>query len=402
MSKFILGLCSFLFVFAPSANAANNTNLDLFNRMVEVQRDSSGKLIQLVLKPSLTKVSGSEHESLDVTQSMLSLLQEAQQSPELSADETRELANAGWSNDQIKTYNDAKMLLSSSHDLEILLKNKDINSILREFQKELESIMQLNVLARPGEPGYFHDRKLIEKAEKKATSAAETAIGNIPALRVVEFLIHTALGWSEGKRTYCQNALLYYIDKVPASDLGFTDQEVAFIKSSLFERQIDWWDLKRVEKVKKHWGTWGNDRFNDMVQNNAKRLAKYGSKFGTVEPSFTFAFASAKKGNVTYILNTEDHASKLSKDLSLAYDSSAPRQIRQHRIELQLAQIAANLLPAPGVIVDELTALIGSYYSTQKETEGSLYAHLLAEGQTTQARTVLDQTLNPLLIKDLK
>lgn len=406
MNKIVLALIATALTFSQTTVAATTANLDLYHRLIDAQRSPSGKLVQIVLKPNPamnpTNSTGKENNPADIVVILRDRLEKMKNSSSFSQVKIQTLTKSGWTRDEIQHYNDAKNILSATEDVQRVLSDKVISEILREFQKDLNMIFQFNVLAKPGAPGYYHDRALIDMALKKAMSMAEDALGTVPALRAVSFLLNLALGWVEEKRSYAQNILLFYIEKMPASALGFTAQEVSFIKSSIFERQIALWDLEKLAAAKKNWARYGTEQFEKQMDTNSKRLAKYGANHGEILPSVNFAFTPATKNNVSYILNTQDRKSKTSKDLSTAYNGSAPHRIREFRIELQLTQLASNLLPLPNFALDQLNDLLESYYSKQKLTEGALYAYLLSQGKTKQARIVLEQSINPILIHDFK
>ncbi len=399
MTKLLLAFTALALTYGQTTFAATAPNLDLYHRLIEAQRDSSGTLVQLILKPAAELNSTG---ASNITSVLRDRLQKLNERPSLMTDNMQTLTKAGWSENDIKNYHAAKNIISSSHEVQHLLDNKIVNKILREFQKDVNLIFQFQVLAKPNAPGYFHDRALINKALKKALSAAENALGTTPALRAVTFLLNTALGWVEEKQSYTQNILLFYMEKMPASSLGFTDQEISLIKSSIFERQIAWWDFKKLQEATKHWSTYGTERFQVQISDNASRLEKYGSSHGEILNSLNFAFTVAQKDNVSYILNTQDPKSKTSKDLSTAYDGKAPRHIRDFRIELELVQLASSFLPVPGFVLGQLNGLISSYYKNQKITEGALFAYLAGEDEQDQAGIILDQSINPILIHDLK
>jgi hypothetical protein len=398
LTVIIIGLFVSL-LFNINNSAAASTNLDFFHKFVEIKRDAKGKLIELDLKPM-----GSQANAVKTSSTMMAYFNSAVSNRSLSPMTTLEaqrLASEGWTAADIKNFNDAKKKLSSS-DVQAFLGSTEIDKIMAEFEKDINFIFAFNVLSKPGVPGYFHDRKLIDMAINKAISLAEGALGNTPALKVVEFLISETLGMVADKRSYCQFALLYYLEKTPAADLGLTDTEVAYIKSSMYEAQISWYDFPALHKAEKNWSTYGSVLFTNQAAQDARRLAKYGPSYGQVLPNYNYSFTPIQSGSVGYVFNTFNKKSELSGDLSLAYDSSAPKHIRDLRIELELARLGASFLPLPSFVIGQLTKLLASYYTGQKVTEGALYAYLSANGQDQQAKTVLNQAINPFLTESFK
>ncbi|MES2854585.1 MAG: hypothetical protein V4692_01925 [Bdellovibrionota bacterium] len=268
---------------------------------------------------------------------------------------------------------------------------------MREFEKDLNLIFQFNVLASPNDPGYFHERKLIDKAVKKALSLAESALGDVPALRVVFFLLNETIGMVEGKRAYYQHALLHIIEKNEPASLGLTAEEVAFVKSSLYVGQLGWLDLKKLKDAKKNWPTYGTKLFTKQSAANAARLEKYGPKIGSVGTTLDFAFASVNAGGVDYVVNTQNKKFKFSKQLSMAYDPSDATGIRNFRIKMRLAQLAATFLPIPGIALDQLQSLLSSYYNGQRITEGALYASMTDSGNAAAAMVVFPDPDSPTM-----
>jgi hypothetical protein len=397
MNKLFLFITTLILAFAGPTNAyAGSGEMDFFNRMVDVQRDENGRLVQLMLK-NMAAASMQSSQSSAMTAQLLKELDTVKPSV-MTASEAKSLSMAGWSTTDIKNFKAATEKLSSPADIKALLNNKDIGDILAQFEKGLNSVFQYNVLAKPGVPGYFHDRKIIDKLIKTAMKAAEKALGNVPGLKVVTFLLNETIGAVEGKRAYCQFAVLYYLEHYPASAMGFTDEEVAFIRSSLYEGQIGWLNFKEVEKAKKNWPTYGNVAFDKQVQKNAGRLEKYSNNYGSHDANFNFSFTSFNNAHGIEIVNTFDKKSRFSGDLSVAYLQDDPSAIMKQRIGLRLTQLAATFLPIPGIALDQLQQTISSYYAHQKITEGALYGYYMSQGMTTEATTILKQSINPFLI----
>jgi hypothetical protein len=388
---FILATLFFTTGFLSQANAASAANgLNLFHQMIDVQRDSSGQITQIILK---APANSSSH----VAQFLAGLstgIAQPNRKATISAQELQSLALQGWSQEQIQNLADAKAkLASSSKKLQKILSNNEVTNILEKLEKALNGIMALNVLAVPGNPKYFQDHSLLNNAIQQAIDLA----GNAPDVKAVEFLINEVVNLVTFKQSFYQNALLAYMQNFEASDLGLSADEVSLIRSSIYDSRLSWDDIFGQSDAQGNWSTFGNNKFASSVSDDQDRLNQYAGDYSQVGSSYCFAFAPASKGGVTYILNTRDHQNEISDDLSIAFDSSHPTQIQNQRMELELVELASTLLPAPGFVIDQLDDLISSYFKPQSQTEGALYAYLSSQGMDTEAQTILAQTNNPFL-----
>jgi hypothetical protein len=182
--------------------------------------------------------------------------------------------------------------------------------------------------------------------------------------------------------------------------LGLTAQEAAYIRSSLYEGQIKWYDFKAMDKAKKNWANYGNESFATSLKNTAKRVKKYSGKFDSFGQQVSFAFAPAEDKGVKYMMNLVDKKSKLQGELSTGFNFNSPTKIMQFRQQMQLVHFAIQFLTIPGFIKGQISGLVSSYYSHQKQTEGNLYAHFVSEGMITESRILLAQTNNPFLTRE--
>ncbi|HVK61333.1 MAG TPA: hypothetical protein VM432_07275 [Bdellovibrionales bacterium] len=397
MKKFFTALSALAFIAIVPNTAFASSDLDLFHRLVEVKRDEQGKLTELVLK-----VNKGMAPTSTVASQLLNDLRKMSSRSALSAGDIQQLEESGWSKEDVKNYQAAVEKLSNREDIEAVLNNKDIGGILQWFEKELNKVFQYNVLAKPYDPGYFHERAIINKLIKKAKSLGEDALGNIPGVRAFFFLLNETISQVEGKRSYCHSAVLYFLEKNSPAELGLTSEEVALIKSSMFTASIGWADLKKLKEAKKNWPTYGTTQFTKQITKNADRAEKYGPKFGEVGAAFNYAFSPATQEGAYYIVNTQNSKSKISKKLSVAYNSKDPKAIRDFRIFMRLAQFGATFLTIPDFALDQLQGLLSSYYNGQRITEGALYAYLMSNDRTDEAKIVLQQSINPLLIYQLQ
>lgn len=381
---------------APRAFAAG-ADVELFHRLVNVERDASGKLDQLTVKKTVTEDSATSHVVASLQRDMLG----ASATLALNDMELHQMMMEGWTQDDIQAFNQASAKIASGQEMQVFLNNKDLQKILVDFEADMNRIFTYNVLAKPNVANYFDDYSLTNLALQKALSAAEKALGNVPGLNIFEFLLNQTLGEIAEKRSYVQSAVLYFLEKTPATDLGLTTDEVALIKSSIYESRLSWKDILNQRDAAKHWKTYGTAIFDGQVASGVKRLKQYGPSYGQVHPSLNFAFTPAEDQNTSLILNTVTKRSKLSSDLSIAYDSSAPGHIKAVRVQLRLTQFALNFVSMPGLLRRQVNSLLNSYYAKQIDAEGSLFAALVSNGYSAEADVVLQQSLNPFLTEEL-
>lgn len=388
----------FISIFLPLfiSLTASAHEADLFHKLVMVQRDEKGVLTQLVIREA------AQPGALVLRDRYVrDILAFSQRSSDLNMLNT-ELDQAGWSDEEKTLLKETIKKLKNSSQITAALKNKDFTDILRKFELDLLNIFAFQVLASPSEPGYYHANTMIQLAIDSALKIAGHILGSVPLLDALGFLLERTIQILEERRSFYQNVVLHYLENYPPEFLGLTAQEVAWVKSSIYESRIAWYDFDTAEDAKKQWATFGSEIFADKVARGEDRLKKNAKKYDKFFDKFNFAYIPAQKKNSFYIVDLINKRNKLSTDLSVAYDFDKPKKIKTIRMAIQAVQIASRFSPMPGLALRAMDWLLDSYYIPQKNTEGSLYAYLMIHGRTSEAQIVVDQATNPLLSLELK
>jgi hypothetical protein len=276
---------------------------------------------------------------------------------------------------------------------------KFINDVEIESDKYTKD-PQFVVVANLDNPSYFYDKAFMKFLKDKVGDLAKGYFNATIFLKVVTYIGDDYSGFIARKKLYHQNILSYYLETIPAEELGLTEVEKNKALSSIIDSRLSfgfggYWEHR---KVKKDFEGYGYKKFLSDDKKAEKRWEKYSDEFDGRLSKINHNFSEVSFDGNPMVVNLGDKKERLDDQPSLAFDSECPDFLYLSRRRFELIKIALGMSPIP--YSSKLFYLVKSKYQSQALNEGYYYGYLESTNQLDKKEHVLKQSMNPLLINE--
>lgn len=385
MKNIVIG---FSVLFSLSASLAAADSLAPFHQRFELVRDEAGRLERVMLK--------SPEVQMERYISELGLLvTELHNNPNFDIKAVSELLEAqDWDGDQIQIVARAIHRLKGE-DLGRSFQDPNLQRVLKEVEAEMNlEIFEFATVARPYSKLFFYRSEFAKRFIMWAIDFASSQISTNPAFDLAKYLIYRMVEFGFQRRIYFQRYFLHFLETHGPSALGLNEEEAQLVRSSIYEAQIEWYQIWKVQKAKRNWENYGANELEREKQICADRERDDSAQ------GLNFIFSESGQSQDLKVFNLLDAKRAFSSAPSLAYSEKHPDGLLIQRILFEVIKLGLDLAPIPGLALTPFNWLINSMYTEQIESEGALLAYLDSNGDQKRSRVIRRQSLNPF-VKEL-
>lgn len=258
---------------------------------------------------------------------------------------------------------------------------------------------QFVVVANLDNSSYFFDEAFMKFLKEKIGDLAESYFETTIFLKVVTYIGDDYSDFIANKKLYHQNILSYYLETIPAEELGLTEVEKNKALSSIVDSRLSfgfggYWEHR---KVKKDFEGYGYSKLLASDKSAEKRWEQYSKEFDGRLNKINHNFSEVSFGESPIVINLGDKKERFDKHPSLTFDSQCPDFLYTSRRRFELVKVALGVSPIP--YSSKLFYLVKSKYQSQALSEGFYYGYLESTNQTAKKEYILKQSMNPLLVE---
>lgn len=285
-------------------------------------------------------------------------------------------------------------------NLSQLLTNEKFLKFVNDIELESDKYTkdpQFVVVANLDNPTYFYKKAFIKFLKDKLVDLAKGYFNSTIFLKPVTFIGDDYSSYIARKKLYHQNILAYYLETVPAEELGLTEVEAHKALSSIIDSRLSfglggWWESR---KVKNDFEGYGYSQLQENDKDAEKRWTKYSKEFDSRVEKISHNFSVASYSESPLVINLGNKKEKFDDHPSLAFDDQCPDFLYKNRRRFELIRVAIGMAPIP--YSGKLFTLVKSKYESQALNEAYYYAYLESTNQSDKKEYILKQSMNPLL-----
>ena len=275
--------------------------------------------------------------------------------------------------------------------------NSKLHSVMNRIEQEMNIVFfEFNTLAIPYQPFSFYRSDFAEQFILWAGDFAASQMRLNPAANLAKYLALRLVNFALERRSYFQNYIIHYLEKIGPEKLGLTKEEGRLIVSSIYSTKIEWYEFWEALKLKTNWSNFGSNSLKREFSTCTTRFKKYYDSKNKYQ-HYDYKFTEVVSSNSSKVFNFLNRKSRLSNAPSLAYSESDPNQLLVERILFEVIKMSLEISPIPGVATAPLNWFINSMYKNQTLNEGALLAHYESMGEFEHANIVIRQSLNPFI-----
>ncbi len=274
------------------------------------------------------------------------------------------------------------------------------SGVFKEFENQINDAFALldpTILAELDDAPFFYKRQVTYEVLKRVLDFAKKKLDSLPVLSLVSYVLVEVHELILEQRTYHQNMLLHYLEKVSEKELGLTLEEADYIYSSIYESRISAVNVFESNQAAEDWAAYGLNKFYAAVRTANNKLRRSRATFDSVGERLNFIFFTAVEGGQRVIKNLLNNKHAFSSQMATAYYLDDPQKVSRFRTYITLGKLGLGFIPLSSWLKSQVENFVDSYYKEQKLTEGALVAHFDLVGNTIMSSKLKSQALNPFI-----
>ncbi len=289
------------------------------------------------------------------------------------------------------------------------LKKTNVGKLLTEekFLKFLNELSKLSdeytkdpdyvIMANLDNPTYFYKKQFGKFLSGQLKKLIKNQLELASYVKILTFIADDYTRHILNKKTYHQNMLAFYLESVPAEQLGLTELDKNRALSSIADSRLSFGikGMSESRKIKKDFDSYGYKKWEKSSMDAEKRWNKHANLFDSRLEKQTSGFSLVSHGQSPIVVNTGVKKDKSNDRPSYVFDKECPEFVYDMRKNYEFIRIALGMSPIP--YSSRLFTIFKSRYQSQAMSEGSYSAYLEAIGQAEVKEFILKQSMNPLL-----
>ncbi len=384
-------------------------SLDNFYKRYTLKRDSNGALIQIIDKDIIAAQESfnlvAEINNLTILAQTMGEKSKSRSQLELKIDLESVLKKLSHKKENYEELIDELISIIGELDSGNLWNNNKSRMVYKKLEQNWKDAVRngsFSIIANLENKYYFYKINLHNQLMNGVISLAKSVIPGGAALNVVTYIIKRFTSLIEDSKSYHQNILLHYLTSFSPNDLGITSQERNLAISSIMEAKTKWFDIFSLLKVKRDWENFGVNKIEKQQRKVWKRLSKHRDKYSYVGDSVGTYFYNVgfKKGNQG-IINLLKGKFLFNSRPSVTWVKERPNYVFAKRLVYELAKFAVSIIPVK--FVSSITnPIINSFHKDQIKQEGNLWGYYESWENIEMKKSIMRQSINPILIQSLR
>lgn len=253
------------------------------------------------------------------------------------------------------------------------------------------------IMANLDNPTYFYKQEFGKFLGRQLKKLIKNQLELASYTKIITFIADDYIQHIVNKKTYHQNMLSYYLEVVPAEELGFTELEKNRARASIADSRLSFGfkGFSESKKIKRNFNRYGADQWEKYDKNSENRWEKHAEKFDARIEKIDSFFSIASYKNSPITINLSVKKDRTDDKPSFAYDDECPNFLYEVRKNYELIRVALGMSPVP--YSGKLFTLFKSKYQPQAMSEGLYSAYLESTQQEEKNSNVQKQSMNPLL-----
>lgn len=375
---------------------------DGFYKHFAVQKTADGHVQQISIKDPLAGLS----VQLIVDELMRDVkavkgLHQRQQLGLMVDEITNDTDSEGWPDSFKGQFNDG-LKKAAEVDVDALVNDHGFLEVIKRLDDRLRGTSSdFAILAKTDDSSYFYDNHFLREAIGQITGFALSTIGSVPVAGAAIWVVERARDMIEQRRAFHQYLILEYLDTFSPEQLGLTVGDVALIRSSIYESQIDWYKFWESFHARAHWDDYGNDSLAHDRAFCDQMLAQNATDYEQNVVRLGLAHVVVTRNGEKEIVNLLNRKYFLSKKPSLSYSYTNTGRVERQRRLIRVAELGMKIINLP-FATSLATDFADTLYVKQIRTDGALFALFEMQGDAASQSVVLNQSINPLIQIDIQ
>lgn len=291
-----------------------------------------------------------------------------------------------------------------------LLKKSEIGKILASkkfisFVKKVESLTEKIVLdkkypvmANVDNSKYFFKYAIFKTLKNKLIGIAKKSFEATVYLNLANFIIDDYIRHLKRKKTYRQNAFMYYLLSYSNEDFQLSKKSHMRAITSIYESRISpsFKGIFKSIKIRKYFTKYGTRKIRKAKKNSKGFFKEHKDLFGEVDTSVHEFFIKTTLNASPIFINLKSSQGKIRKKPSIVFDKSCSDLTEKLRRRYEVIRIAFGVIPIP--FSGEIFKFIKALYSSQSIEEGFLYGYFLDNNMQEEMTILKNQSVNPFLV----